>query len=328
MASPSTLLFETGAEWLAEARRRNIAHKSIKTCSDLRSGSKVTEEQFLLFRTLVPSVEHRFDPNVFGLAAQYSQAAGRLGGSLDFQAYLSNIGATTTAINQWHLDTLFKVPLAQQRHVCSTTFRDRAKLARRSESAVNTSLISFLQALTMVAGLPTCQWNGDRIPLEADFGAPAGSFIAVTDGQLQAVTSKRILALVECKRWERHKHSPQVEFQETAQMVSWIKEFPDPVRRPCYINGSPRLRAGHAKLNRFGPYRIDNGAAMAEFAKIIIAIMCTSRNLDGQHYSDDDLGELWACGLGDISIRLEPGHALLDNCSSSWVGFDWVLDDN
>ncbi|KAJ9217770.1 hypothetical protein DTO166G4_574 [Paecilomyces variotii] len=153
---------------------------------------------------------------------------------------------------------------AQQRHVCSTDFRDRSKLARRSESAVNMSLISFLQALAMVAGLPANQWNGDRIPLQADFGGPAGSFIAVTDGQLQSVTDKRILALVECKRWERHRYSPQVELQETAQMVSWIKEFSDPVRRPwqalvsqdgketyvsifeydwaweSYINGSPR----------------------------------------------------------------------------------------
>ncbi|KAJ9287039.1 hypothetical protein DTO027B5_5681 [Paecilomyces variotii] len=116
----------------------------------------------------------------------------------------------------------------------------------------------------MVAGLPANEWNGDRIPLQADFGGPACSFIAVTDGQLQSVTDKRILTLVECKRWERHRHNPQVELQETAQMVSWIKEFPDPVRRPwqalvsqdgketyvsifeydwaweSYINGSPR----------------------------------------------------------------------------------------
>lgn len=39
------------------------------------------------------------------------------------------------------------------------------------------------------------------------------SFIAVTDGQLQAVTDKRILALVECKRDQRRRHSSQVELR-------------------------------------------------------------------------------------------------------------------
>ncbi|KAJ9262122.1 hypothetical protein DTO195F2_3824 [Paecilomyces variotii] len=29
-----------------------------------------------------------------------------------------------------------------------------------------------------------------------------------------------------------------------------------------------------------------------------------------------------------VRFRLEPVHALSDNCSSSWIGFDWVLDDN
>lgn len=47
------------------------------------------------------------------------------------------------------------------------------------------------------------------------------SFTAVTDGQLQDVLNKRVLALVESKREARQKHSPQVEMQETAEMVAW-----------------------------------------------------------------------------------------------------------
>ncbi|RWQ99691.1 hypothetical protein C8Q69DRAFT_503212 [Paecilomyces variotii] len=262
MASSNTVLFETGAEWLAEARRRNIAHKSIKTCSDLRSGSKVTEEQFLLFRTLVPSVEHRFDPNVFGLAAQYSQAAGpglptcqwngdRIPLEADFGAPAGSFIAVTDGqlqniTRKWNIEPDRSSPVDLTGLPTSQWNGDRIPL-RADFGGPAGSFIAVtdgqLQDITNnwniepdrsspVVGLPTCQWNGDRIPLEADFGGPAGSFIAVTDGQLQAVTDKRILALVECKRWERDRHSPQVEVQETAQMVAWIKEFPDTATRP------------------------------------------------------------------------------------------------
>ena len=96
-------------------------------------------------------------------------------------------------------------------------------------------MVSFLQALAMVAGLLGSEWNANRIPLRADFGNFGGQarrFEPVTDGQLQDVLSRRILALVECKRDERLRHSPQVEMQETAQMVAWIKEFPDTATRP------------------------------------------------------------------------------------------------
>lgn len=119
------------------------------------------------------------------------------------------IGYITSADPGIHLNTLFKVPLAHQRHACSTEYRARSKLTRRSESAVNTSLVSFLQALAMVTGPLGSEWNADRIPLRADFGGQVGSFTAVTNGQLQDVTSKRIPALVECKRGERDEHNPR-----------------------------------------------------------------------------------------------------------------------
>ncbi|KAJ9199508.1 hypothetical protein DTO021D3_5914 [Paecilomyces variotii] len=107
----------------------------------------------------------------------------------------------------------------------------------------------------MVAGLLGSEWNADRIPLRADFEGQAGSFTAVTDGQLQDIMSKRILALVECKRGERDKHSPQVKMQETAEMILWIKEYPDPISRlsrALISQDGDEIYISHAGLQKGG----------------------------------------------------------------------------
>ncbi|KAJ9317239.1 hypothetical protein DTO271D3_2529 [Paecilomyces variotii] len=292
MATLNSILCQTASEWREEVRERNLQGKSLAVCpNNLESGSRVTEEQFLLFRTLFPPTRGHFDANLFGLSVEYQQAGVLLLGSADFQAYLQRISATS--LSQWHQDTLFKVPLAQQQQA---VLPGGSKLTRRSESVVNVSIISYLQALAMVATPISGEWSASRISLQADFGS-GRRFTAVTDGQLQEVTTKRILALVECKRDQRLRHSPQVEFQETAQMVAWIREFPDAAPRPwralvsqdgseiyvsifeygrswkSYLNGGNPQCASHAKMHRFGPYRIGNRAGMAEFARIIIAIM-------------------------------------------------------
>ncbi|KAL1856032.1 hypothetical protein Plec18170_003900 [Paecilomyces lecythidis] len=133
----------------------------------------------------------------------------------------------------------------------------------------------------MLAAPLNSQWNANMIPLEAYFGSPRGqrrAYTAVTDGQLQNLSSKEILAFLECKRGLRLKHSPQVEMQENAQAVAWVKEYPDTTPRPCtpwinYLNGGKIATAGHATMNRFGPYIIRNRSDMTRFARIIIAIM-------------------------------------------------------
>ncbi|RWQ99683.1 hypothetical protein C8Q69DRAFT_494996 [Paecilomyces variotii] len=229
MATAHPILCQTAAEWREEVRERNLQGKSLAVSpNNLQSGSRVTEEQFLLFRTLFPPTRECFDANLFGLSVEYQQAGVLLLGSADFQAYLQRISGGATSLSQWHQDTLFKVPLAQQQQAFLS---GGSKLTRRSESVVNASIISYLQALSMVATPISGEWSANRIPLEADFGS-GRKFTAVTDGQLQEVTTKHILALVECKRDERLRHSPQVEFQETAQMVAWIREFPDAAPRP------------------------------------------------------------------------------------------------
>ncbi|KAJ9203906.1 hypothetical protein DTO166G4_8522 [Paecilomyces variotii] len=217
MATLNSLLFQTASEWREEVRERNLQGKSLALCpNNLESGSRVTEEQFLLFRTLFPLTRGRFDANLFGLSVEYQQAGVLLLGSADFQAYLQRISGGATILRQWHQDTLFKVPLAQQQHA---VLPGGLKLTRRSESVVNVSIISYLQALAMVAAPISGEWSASRDSLQADFGRER-RFTAVTDGQLQEVTTKRILALVECKRDQRLRHNPQVEMQETAQMVA------------------------------------------------------------------------------------------------------------
>ncbi|KAL1886415.1 hypothetical protein Plec18167_000345 [Paecilomyces lecythidis] len=234
---PSSILVEDATQWDNEARRKNVASRPLKSCRNLQSGSKITEEQFLLFRTLFPRTRRNFTPNRFGLNTFYQQANLFLVNP-DFQEYLVRItagGPSQAHFTQWTQNTLFKVPLVQQRQITSTKYGAGSKITQLTESAVNTSLVSFLQALAMLAAPLNSQWNANMIPLEAYFGSPRGqrrAYTAVTDGQLQNLSSKEILAFLECKRGLRLKHSPQVEMQENAQAVAWVKEYPDTTPRP------------------------------------------------------------------------------------------------
>jgi hypothetical protein len=56
-------------------------------------------------------------------------------------------------------------------------------------------------------------------------------FTAITDGQLQHTSTYEIRAIVECKTEQRERCTPNVDMQEAAQMVSWIKEYPNSERQ-------------------------------------------------------------------------------------------------
>ncbi|PLN74584.1 hypothetical protein BDW42DRAFT_181976 [Aspergillus taichungensis] len=125
----------------------------------------------------------------------------------------------------------FEVPWVQQREVLQG--RDKLQvLTRTDEASVNSSIISFLQAITSFVPWCNREWRTSRVSLHADFGTVNGRprrrhYAAITDGELQDKTTHKLLCLVECKRSQRESHSPQVDMQEVAEIVAWIKQYPD-----------------------------------------------------------------------------------------------------
>ncbi|KAF7115357.1 hypothetical protein CNMCM5793_002173 [Aspergillus hiratsukae] len=112
-------------------------------------------------------------------------------------------------------DGLFRVLVIQQQQA----IRDEAQngsVRSTAEASVNTSIISFLQAIADLAPQSGRQWTADRSKLTADFSTRRRKrqFVAYTDGQLEDTFSRRILALVVCQRSRREKHSPAVDMQE------------------------------------------------------------------------------------------------------------------
>jgi hypothetical protein len=70
---------------------------------------------------------------------------------------------------------------------------------------------------------------GKKISLKAKF--KEASYVAIVDGALEFEDTLKKQALVETKACRRSRHSPQVEMQEVAEMVAWIKEEGDPSNR-------------------------------------------------------------------------------------------------
>lgn len=213
------------AEWTTSAAAANVVNKSLKSCRQLRSGSRISQVQYLLFRTIWPMIKvpQAFNPTIFNLATEVQQARQMLGNSPAFQNYLAAIGTNTFQNTEE-----FTVPLLQQREVLDAPDpQGRNKLADIDETSVNSSLISLLQAITSIDPTPSHKWRSARICLVAKFGR-ARQYMAYTDGQLQDVNSKRINTIIECKVGARSKHSPQVQMQEVSQIVAWIKEYPEP----------------------------------------------------------------------------------------------------
>ncbi|KAL3410229.1 hypothetical protein V8F44DRAFT_550481 [Aspergillus fumigatus] len=118
-------------------------------------------------------------------------------------------------------EELFRVPAIQQQQVIRNEAENRS-----TEASVNTSIVSFLQAIADLVPQSGRQWTADRSKLTADFSTRRRQrqFVAYTDDQMEDIFSRRILALIECKQSQRENHSPAVDMQEVAQMVAWVKQ--------------------------------------------------------------------------------------------------------
>ncbi|KAK2755040.1 hypothetical protein FQN54_006568 [Arachnomyces sp. PD_36] len=289
--------------WKKAAEKASIDQKSLRWCQNLRSGSKITHEQFLLFRAICPDARHSntFNEATHHLDMELLDARQYLAGSLAFQNFL-------IAIEQPATQTLeefnrFDTTLLQLREVMASSDPDPNdhELAVTDETSVNSSLISFLQATAATIPGPEYQWRSARVRLTANFGTPTNSnqYIAFTDGQLQHIVNKNILAIAECKRYERSSHQPAVEMQEVGQVVAWLKSYPSSNDRYTLIsqNGSeiyvtfPHFQRNWARyidrgtgapselmvMIKYGPFKINSRRSMQQFAEIALAVILSAR---------------------------------------------------
>lgn len=236
---PPTLYFKrvpkNPQQWQNAAEQANVTNKNLRSCNDLRSGSSITQEQFLLFRTICPKVEtlSTFRGSNFNLAQNHIRARDILHGSADFQNYLDVLGT-----NKWQGIGKFERVLQQQYEIIRGFENPEAPLIEHREDVVNSSILLLLQTLLSLEDNPMREWRVSKRRLTADFNTASQfrhgtnsslhRFVAITDGQLQDIVTDKIEAIVECKQGRRDKHSPKVDMQEIAEIVAWIKQYPDP----------------------------------------------------------------------------------------------------
>ncbi|KAL4790278.1 hypothetical protein BDV19DRAFT_394223 [Aspergillus venezuelensis] len=125
--------------------------------------------------------------------------------------------------------TLLGVKLVQARQQLAAS-RDfqYLLLALQNSANVNAVHINFLQAIYSIVPTPIAEWRHTKIRLTAHYGVvnkKPRKMVAVTDGQLQALQSKEIMALIECKKAPRSSTNAKVEMQEAALFLAWVKEY-------------------------------------------------------------------------------------------------------
>jgi hypothetical protein len=206
--------------WLRAATAAGVENKTLRTYDKLKSASKVTKPQILLYRTIFARKDGRqFNPANFGLGARYTNAQNLLQNSQDFQSYINAIQAGAFG------GTGNFTPLReQQREVLECLSGTGMILTQKDESPVNATFINMLQAIGTVSPAIRARWRHTKIELIADFGR-GRSFSAITDGQLQDIQTGEIQAIAECKRDRRQKNRVKIDMQEASQIVALIRHF-------------------------------------------------------------------------------------------------------
>lgn len=202
------------ADFVTAAASAGTSGRPLKSCRDLRSGSKITQEQYLLFRIIYATPTRTFDPLPFGLANYVQQARVIMAGP-DFQNYLVAVRSNhppLASLPAWTQNEKLKIAFRQQQEIV----HGRPDGSAPVEVVVNGFLISFLKSIAEL--VPDAnrnrEWTADALRLTPSWGRVRNgderTYTAITDGQLR-YTNGDICALVECKRKQLHKHSPQAQ---------------------------------------------------------------------------------------------------------------------
>ncbi|KAL7661912.1 hypothetical protein ACMYSQ_001281 [Aspergillus niger] len=292
---PQFVLPANRTQWDNAETTHKIQGKSLRAWPDLRSGSKVSIEQFLLSRVLCPP---RRDPRQlvngqFGITpALLTRAKNLLQTIPSYQLYLQNIGG-----NNWADPALgpFGPVLRLQAEIRAGWAKGGGK--QTDEDTVNAAFIELLNALTSLVPTTDSWWRTTKRRLT--FTGLRNGYVAITDGQFEVKATEEIRTPIECKGRERGKLDARITMQEVAELVAWVKEYPDtrispPVRfRPItgqcgqniflesleygedwvrYIRRGQKAGNSFATLNKYGPYNMNKVSDMILLAPVIVAM--------------------------------------------------------
>ncbi|KAL3481970.1 hypothetical protein BJX99DRAFT_253093 [Aspergillus californicus] len=288
---------ENEVEWLLAAKRARVENTSLLGFRDHRSGSKVTKEQLLCFRTLVhPLTRQDFNPAYWGLTQKLATATQELNQSIDFHKFLNAI-RNPAAQPTGDFSQILKMHAEIQ---AGMDDRYLAKLQQADEAPVNVSLICLLQGILDTSSTPVTRWRHTKVRFHAIFGTlPGGvkrSMMAITDGQLQSVVDHSVKAIVECKKSERKNTDTSIGMQEVALFVAWIREFhtgpnlrvlvsqdrmqlyitfaETPINwRGFLLNNRTSGPRSFMRLYRFGPWNLTQANQVKQAAAILLSIM-------------------------------------------------------
>jgi hypothetical protein len=197
----------------------------LRSFNDFRSASKISQRQFLLFRTVIDKQDPSdFNAALYGIGPEILAARAILQASGPFQSYIQAI-----ANNGYQQGSGDFGPLRKQQREVSESDKD--------ETPVNATLINMLQAISETGPAPhRSRWRHTNKSFQAFFGYGRG-YVAVTDGRLEAYADNAIEAIVECKSETRAGNAARrVDMQEAAQIVAWIKEYDTPANRRILVS--------------------------------------------------------------------------------------------
>lgn len=233
-----TSLFEkcpgTIEEWTDAASKGKLLAVSPKDYTDHKHGSKITQPQFIVLRTLVQSAgPESFDPILFDLENDIERARPLLQDSAAFKRYLDAVRSNSgRAEDHFSAARMFQFEVLDD-HEGPLQPRDE-ELGKRAVSASTICLLlAICSNFSDMTSNTLCRFS--RIDLVAKFGSGKGSgFIASTSGQVQDKSrSWWIKAPVYCTSNERQVYGPVIDMREAALLVAWMKEYPgypDPKR--------------------------------------------------------------------------------------------------
>lgn len=254
----------TQKEWARAAEKSGVLNSTVHTQEYWHSGSEVTLKEYLLFRTIRPTIRKRDRAKRdLRLDVHYQKAAELLQKTAAFTEYLNGLG-DADAHDDRDLGR-FEETRDQQAGVCALedSGHDQRGLHGPNEELVNSSLISLHTALCLKIRDIQARWTSHRASLKHDFqkaqkafartpqaksqdkqkepeaGAEetkarkvVGQLSCQLDGYLYSSYNAQTQLILEAKRYTRDSHEPSVSWQETYELnVGMLIDPPKGLRK-------------------------------------------------------------------------------------------------
>lgn len=265
----------------------------------------MTEKEFLALRCYWQDPDTVADPMTdsdarrLDIYTQWGPAKRWLNAYPPFRAYLNHVKSNRNT-TYWDIGNpekdaynlgIMEIPRKTQQ-LMITAVRDGKP---RDEQMVITSLVSFLQSITIANRAVRCHWSSRRKYLDANFGGSSLRLFA--DGVLVDPATDGIKVLLEAKR--NPGNDNRLSWQVSAEIAVFIKTSPTTPKSPVFVLSqrgdemyvmaayfdakyisyirdsgpvSSSIDDGFLRVKTIGPFQISNGVHMEKFAQIALAI--------------------------------------------------------